>query len=368
VDEPAKVPTPPLVLGRYRLGAQLGQGGMGRVYGAADTRLGGRQVAVKTLVVPDVAPDMKEQLTERFKREPEILALIKHKHVVDVLDYGCDADGTLHLVMELLDGNNLNEHLHLRGQPFPIAQAADLALELCAGVQACHANGVIHRDLKPDNVFLVKAQTGSGLEVKIIDFGLAKGQHAQRLTHGGIVPGTVRFFSPEQASGEEATEQSDQYSVALCLYFCLTGHEPYDQIRGGPLELITAINNGDFPRPRTYRDLPEPLEAIILRAMHREPAQRFPSVLDLGRALWPFAGAAHRELWRTEYGPGTDAEPLPAQAAAPSAAAVTRTATPGVRSATSLLVVTSSEDESTDITREGAGTSSWWHRFRRRRQ
>jgi serine/threonine protein kinase len=366
VDEPVKASTPPLVLGRYLLGAQLGQGGMGRVHGATDTRLGGRKVAVKTLVVPDVAPDMKEQLTERFKREPEILALIKHKHVVDVLDYGCDADGTLYLVTELLDGDNLNEHLHLRGEPFPIAQAADLALELCAGVQACHANGVIHRDLKPDNVFLVKAQTGSGLEVKIIDFGLAKGQHAQRLTRAGIVPGTIRFFSPEQAAGEEATEQSDQYSVSLCLYFCLTGHEPYDQIQGNPLELISAINSGEFPRPRTYRELPESLEAIILRAMHREPARRFPSVRDLGRALWPFAGAAHQELWRTEYGP--DAEPLPAQPAASSAAAVARTASPVVRSAASLLVVTPSEDGSTDITREGAGTNSWWHRFRRRRR
>src|SRR5678815_5869071 len=121
---------------------------MGRVHAATDTRLGDRKVAVKTLVLPDVGPDMKEQLIERFKREPEILAVIKHKHVVDLLDHGCDADGTLYLVTELLDGNTLHEHLHLRRGPLPIAQAADLALELCAGVQACHANGVIHRDLK----------------------------------------------------------------------------------------------------------------------------------------------------------------------------------------------------------------------------
>jgi serine/threonine-protein kinase len=309
VDEPAKASTPPLVLGRYLLGAQLGQGGMGRVHGATDTKGQGRKVAVKTLVLPDVAPDMKAQLTERFRREPEILALIRHKHVVDVLDHGCDADGTLYLVTELLEGDTLNEHLRLRGEPFRVGHAADLALELCAGVQACHAKAVIHRDLKPDNVFLVKAETSSGLGVKIIDFGLAKGQHAQRLTTAGIVPGTIRFFSPEQAAGEEATEQSDQYSVALCLYFCLTGHEPYDHLQGSPMELIKAIDNGAFPRPRTYRDLPESLEAIILRAMHREPAQRFPSVRDLGRALWPFAEAAHQELWRTEYGP--DAEPLP---------------------------------------------------------
>jgi serine/threonine protein kinase len=245
-------------------------------------------------------------------------------------------------VTELLDGNTLNEHVHSRGEPFPIAQAADLALELCAGIQACHANGVIHRDLKPDNVFLVKAQTGAGLEVKIIDFGLAKGQHAQRITRAGIVPGTIRFFSPEQAAGEEATERSDQYSVALCLYFCLTGHEPYEQLRGNPLELIRAINNGEFPRPRTHRELPEALEAIILRAMHREPAQRFPSVSELGRALWPCAGAAHQELWRTEYGP--DAQPLPAQPPAPSA------------------------DGRVVVGREGAAGNSWWHRIMRRRR
>ena len=258
VDEPANASTPPLVLGRYLLGAQLGQGGMGRVHAATDTRLGRRKVAVKTLALPDVAPDMKAELVERFKREPEMLALIKHKHVVDVLDYGCDADGTLYLVTELLEGDTLHDHLYASGEPFPIAQAAELALELCAGIQACHANGVIHRDLKPANVFLVKAQTGAGLEVKIIDFGLAKGQHAQRITRAGIVPGTLRFFSPEQAAGEEATEQSDQYSIALCLYFCLTGHEPYDQIQGNPLELIRAIHNGEFPRPHTYRELPSP--------------------------------------------------------------------------------------------------------------
>jgi serine/threonine protein kinase len=367
VDESPKASTPPLVLGRYLLGAQLGQGGMGRVHEATDTRLRGRKVAVKTLVVPDVDPDMKEQLTERFKREPEILALIKHKHVVDVLDHGCDADGTLYLVTELLEGDNLHDHLHSRGEPFAIAQAADLALELCAGIQACHASGVIHRDLKPDNVFLVKAPTGSGLEVKIIDFGLAKGQHAQRITRAGIVPGTIRFFSPEQAEGEEATEHSDQYSIALCLYFCLTGHEPFDRLQGAnPLDLIRAINAGDFPRPRTYRELPDSLEAIILRAMHREPARRFPSVHDLGRALWPFAGAAHQELWRTQYGP--DALPLLAQPPAASAASVARTATPVARSAASLLAVTPAEDGSTDLTREGAGTNSWWHRFRRRRR
>jgi serine/threonine-protein kinase len=352
VDEPAKTSTPTLVLGRYLLGAQLGQGGMGRVQAATDTRLRGRQVAVKTLMLPDVAPDMKAQLTERFRREPEMLALIKHKHVVDVLDYGCDADGTLYLVTELLEGHNLHEHLHLRGGPFPIAQAADLALELCAGIQACHANGVIHRDLKPDNVFLVKAQTGSGLEVKIIDFGLAKGQHAQRITRAGIVPGTLRFFSPEQAAGEDATEQSDQYSIGLCLYFCLTGHEPYDQLQGNPMELIRAINNGEFPRPRSYRDLPEPLEAIILRAMRREPARRFPLVRDLGRALWPFAGAAHQELWRAEYGPDVFA----------------RTAIPMVREAASLLVVPPSKDGAAKVAREGVGATSWWSRFRRRRR
>jgi serine/threonine protein kinase len=282
---------------------------------------------VKTLVLPDVADDMKAQLTERFKREPEMLALIKHKHVVEVLDYGCDADGTVHLVTELLEGDNLRQHLHARGGPFSIAEAADLALELCAGIQACHANGVIHRDLKPDNVVLVKAQTGPGLEAKIIDFGLAREQQAQRITRAGIVPGTVRFFSPEQAAGEDATAQSDQYSIALCLYFCLTGHEPYDQFQGSPIDLITAINRAEFPRPRTHRDLPEPLEAIILRAMHREPGQRFPSVRDLGRALWPFAGAAHQELWRTEYGP-----------------------------------------HSAEAAREGAGATSWWSRLRRGRR
>src|SRR6476646_11925306 len=111
VDETAKTSKPPLVLGRYLLGAQLGQGGMGRVHAATDTRLRGRKVAVKTLVLPEVAPDMKEQLTERFKREPEILALIKHKHVVDILDYGRDANGTLYLVTELLEGGTLKEHL-----------------------------------------------------------------------------------------------------------------------------------------------------------------------------------------------------------------------------------------------------------------
>src|SRR5215831_12098103 len=99
---------------------------MGRVHRATDTRLRGRRVAVKTLVLPDVDPDTKAQLTERFKREPEMLALIKHNHVVDVLDHGCDADGTLYLVTELLEGDTLTEHLRARGGPLPIAQAVEL--------------------------------------------------------------------------------------------------------------------------------------------------------------------------------------------------------------------------------------------------
>src|SRR5262249_53607397 len=121
-----------------------------------------------------------------------------------------------------------------------------------------------------------------------------------------------------------------------------------------------------FPRPHTYRELPESLEAIILRAMHREPARRFPSVRDLARALWPFAGAAHQDLWRREYGP--DAGPVRAPSPASAADAFAKTVIPEVRSAASLVVVTPAEDGSTDITRDGAGTNSWWHRFRRRRR
>ena len=314
---------PGTAVGDYRIEGKIGEGAMGTVYRAVHPAIG-KHVAIKVM-----KPRLSDELgpVERFEREARAVAAIRHPGIVDVFGFGSLEDGRSYLVMEWLEGQSLTA----RQGRFELHEALEILDQLARALEAAHDRGIIHRDLKPDNVFLRHVARERPI-VKILDFGLAKGQHAQRLTRAGVVPGTVRFFSPEQAAGQEATEQSDQYSVALCLYFCLTGHEPYDQLQSGnPMELIRAISNSEFPRPRTYRELPEPLEAIILRAMHREPARRFPSVRDLGRALWRFAGAAHQDLWRAAYEPGA-------------------------------------EDAPAEVAPEEAPASSWWHRFRRRRR
>jgi len=284
-------------IGRYELRDRVGEGGMGNVYRAVDTKMG-RTVAVK-LSVPSDGRQLTEQLRERFLREVLAISRIDHPNVVKVYDYGIAKDGTPYLVMEYLEGQDLARFLRESRQPLPVELVADIMLEVCAALKACHELSVVHRDLKPANIFLARTESGSGWQVKIVDFGVSKAATDGELTEHGQIIGTWQYLSPEQVNGR-AEPASDQYATGVLLYTCLTKRLPYGGLKD--TALLRAIDRGTFKPPRAHRpDLPEALEAIILRSMHLSPSERFESVYALGKALWQFASPLGRENWKKFY-------------------------------------------------------------------
>ncbi|HVZ85636.1 MAG TPA: serine/threonine-protein kinase, partial [Polyangia bacterium] len=303
-DDP---PLQPRRIDRYELRERIGRGGMGTVYRAVDTRLG-RTVALKTASTTVAAARLSDRVRQRFLREAMALSQVTHRNVVQVLDFGFADDGTPFLVMEHLQGRDLGALLLETSSPLPVARVVDIMLGVCAALRACHRVGIIHRDLKPENIFL--SETDTGPEVKVLDFGVSKTPSADDLTREGQILGTPQFLAPEQIDGKVG-QASDQYALGVMMYVCLTRHLPYEdhENRG----LLRAIEAGRFLPPRARRsDVPEALEAIVLRAMQVLPADRFESVHALGRQLWELAGLRAKEEWRRYYLPEAPAPAVPA--------------------------------------------------------
>jgi eukaryotic-like serine/threonine-protein kinase len=250
------------VLGRYVLVRLLGAGGMGAVYEGTHQELG-KRVAVKLLQERYIASPTARQ---RFLLEGRAVARIRHPNVADVYDVGIEGEPP-YLVMELLEGEDLARLLG-REAPLSVQRAADLLIPVVAGVAAAHALGVVHRDLKPGNIFL--ASERHGITPKVLDFGIAKladGETSGAATESGTVIGTPHYMSPEQARGvSEIDAKSDQYSLGVVLYQMVTGRLP---LAGVPLyAVIFKTVQGDFPAPRQLRpELPSAFEQLILRAM-----------------------------------------------------------------------------------------------------
>jgi serine/threonine protein kinase len=281
---------------RYEIREHIGQGGMGAVYRAVDTKLG-RIVALKTVVGHKRGDKLTEEIRERFMREALAASRVDHRNVVQVLDFGFADDGTPYMVMEYLRGRSLSAILKSANAPLAIDYVADVLLSVCAALRACHHVGIIHRDLKPANIYL--CDTDTGWEVKVLDFGISKAPAADELTQDGQIIGTPQYLSPEQIEGAVGTE-SDQYALGVLLYVCLTQRLPYANFQG--VRLLRAISEGTFDPPRTARaDVPEALEAIVLRAMHVAPKQRFDSIHALGQRLWEFASPSGQAQWKTFY-------------------------------------------------------------------
>jgi serine/threonine protein kinase len=250
-------------LGPYEILAQIGAGGMGQVYKARDTRLD-RIVAVKI---------SQEQFSERFEREARSVAALNHPNICQLYDVGPN-----YLVMEFVEGKPI-------APPDNPRKLLDLAVQIAEGLAAAHTKGLIHRDLKPDNIFL----TRDGL-VKILDFGLAKSAataddeatRTMELTDAGTTIGTINYMSPEQARGRsELAAQSDQFSFGLVLYELATGKRAFQ--RASAAETMTAIIREDFePLPATT---PVGLRWVIERLLSKEPADRYDSTRDLAREL-----------------------------------------------------------------------------------
>jgi serine/threonine protein kinase len=306
---------------RYELHELVGEGGMGAVYRAVDSRLG-RTVAVKTVLAQHSDQGLANELRQRFMREALAASRVEHRNVVQVIDFGVTEDGTPYLVMEYLRGRDLGVLLRKSKQPLAIDYVADVMLCVCAALRACHQQGVVHRDLKPSNIFLADTDTGS--EIKVLDFGVSKAPVAGDLTQEGQILGTPQYLSPEQVNGKVGPA-SDQYALGVLLYVCLTKKLPFEEHQN--LSLLRAIEVGRFPGPRAHRpEIPAELEAIILRAMHADPTRRFESVHALGQALWKFASQRGQVEWKNYYfqtlppAEGKTAKGIPFEPAANSAA------------------------------------------------
>ncbi len=263
----------------------LGEGGMGRVYLARHTRISQKRVAVKVLH-PEFAAN--SQVLIRFQREAEAAAAISHPNVVAVLDIDRTPRGLPYLVCEYLEGIELAAHLKASGK-LSLGAAVHVGRQLCKALAATHASGVIHRDLKPQNIFLV-GDFAKGVPerpyVKVLDFGLSRvtDSSENQLTKTGVVMGTPAYMAPEQARGQRADHRTDIYGVGVILYTVLTGRPPFDEET--PQATVIAVMSSEPPRPRSLEPkIPPHLELVIERAMAREPAERFQDMTAFEQAL-----------------------------------------------------------------------------------
>jgi beta-lactam-binding protein with PASTA domain/predicted Ser/Thr protein kinase len=261
--------------GRYRVVRKLGTGGMANVYLAEDQELG-RRVAIKML---DDRHAQDEQFVERFRREAKNAAGLSHPNIVSIYDRG-EAEGTYYIAMEYLEGRTLKELLVARG-PTPLPVAIDYARQILAALGFAHRHGIVHRDIKPHNV--VVAPDG---RLKVTDFGIARAG-ASQMTETGSIIGTAQYLSPEQAKGAPVTPASDLYSVGIVLYEMLTGSVPFTG--DTPLE-IAMKHLSATPEPPSERraEVPHELDSIVLRALAKDPADRYQRAeemdADLARA------------------------------------------------------------------------------------
>lgn len=272
--------------GKYSIVRRIGVGGMGSVYEATHAGLG-TPVAIKVLLpqlakVPTVA--------DRFRREAQVSATLKSPHVIQVTDVDQLPDGRPYLVMELLLGESLQDLLE-KSKTLSREEAVDLGLQILLGLECAHALGVVHRDLKPGNVFL--DTRGVGRVAKLLDFGVAKVKATpefQALTRPGMVMGTPEYMAPEQAfSADQADARSDVYSVGVMLYEMLSGVLPAE----GSLPIAVAhqvMTNKVRPLRELCPGLPQGLLNLVHRAMQPDRSARFESALEMRRALSAFAG------------------------------------------------------------------------------
>jgi serine/threonine-protein kinase len=282
--------------GTYRITRLIGEGGMGAVYEAMQLRLN-KRVAIK-LMARELASN--QEALARFRREAEITSHLGHPHLVTVMDFGQAKSGEPYLVMEYLDGEDLDHRLRRVGR-MSIEAAVHVIRQVASALNAAHDQGVVHRDLKPGNIFLSQIP-GEPDFVKVLDFGISKMKAARtQLTKASAVIGTPNYMSPEQASGmvDEIDHHADQWAMGCIAWEMLLGRGPFVADDAGALFYqILNLN----PQPLTPRvpGLPPEVEPVLRRALNKQPAARFPSMRDFSRA---FESAA--------FGRPSDATPAP---------------------------------------------------------
>jgi eukaryotic-like serine/threonine-protein kinase len=272
-----------VVDGRYKIGRLIGKGAMGIVY-EAEHVLVGRKIAVK---FGYAGPS--SSAFERFRREAKAAAAVGNAHIVDVLDMGRLDAGTSYMVLERLEGKDLGFTVASEGR-FTLRRALNVALQLCDALSAVHAVGIVHRDLKPENVFLTR-RDGRVDFVKVLDFGVCKVREpgGTRVTASGEAIGTPQFMAPEQAEGRsDVDHRADLYSLGAILYFLLADKPPFDAATWPQLLLKITY---DSPPPLSEREhgVPPELDAVVQRALAKNPEQRFQTCEELKAALEPFS-------------------------------------------------------------------------------
>jgi serine/threonine protein kinase/predicted nucleic acid-binding Zn-ribbon protein len=282
-----------VVAGRYRLEALLGEGGMGVVYRARHVLID-RVVALK-LIRPDLRGET--HLRAWMLREARAANRVDHAHIVDIHDVGETEDGELYLVMEYLTGSSLSSEVS-KG-PMPIARAVDILEQMTAALSRAHDLGVVHRDLKSDNIMLT-VKGGRRDYVKILDFGLAALARDPRLAPKGAVFGTPEYMSPEQARGDDAIPTSDLYALGILFFEMVTGSLPF---RSGDRDtLLEMQRSSPPPRPTKYRrDCPEAAERIILRLLEKEGRRRFRDGHHLAEELKALQRTLPSTTWDVQH-------------------------------------------------------------------
>ena len=261
-----------LIGGRYRLIAPLGEGGMATLWRAMDEQLD-REVAVK-LLRPQFGND--PGFAARFKQEARSAGSLSHPNIVSVYDYGTDAEtGGQFIVMQLIDGEDLAAILKKNG-PLKVDDAVRIAIGVASALEAAHRRGIVHRDVKPGNILIDH-------DVKVTDFGIARAVAEASMTVTGTTLGSVHYFSPEQARGDEVTGQSDVYALGIVLYEMLTGRRPFEGDSAAGVAL-KRLSEDPLP-PTAHGPVPPGLSAIVMRALEREPAKRFPDAGAFAEAL-----------------------------------------------------------------------------------
>jgi serine/threonine-protein kinase len=272
---------------RYEILRRIGEGGMGAVYEARHTVLG-KRVAVKVLLEKF---HEKTELVARLLQEARLASAIGHENIVDVTDFGTTADGRSFVVMEFLEGESLATVV-IRDAPLPVERCLRIARQVVSALGAAHSKGIVHRDVKPENVFLLRR--GEQDFVKVVDFGVSKavrsredGAELLRLTRTGMVLGTPLYMSPEQArGGEDVDVRADVWAVGVVLYECLTGEVPFRA--NNYLGVISQVLTQDVQPPSQLRPelgIPAAVETVVMRAMEKDRSRRYQEMAELERDL-----------------------------------------------------------------------------------
>lgn len=299
-----------LLMGRYRILRQLGEGGMGAVYEGRHELIG-KRLAIKCLHAQYIA---NEEVVRRFHREASAATAVGNEHIIEVFDVGTFDDGSPFMVMEFLEGTELGQTLDELGA-LPYARLAHIMLQVCEALHAAHGQGIVHRDLKPENIFLVQRGHDSDF-VKVLDFGISKVRDATEALDGGLTKtgmalGTPYYMPPEQAQGiRDVDARADVYAAGVILFQAVTGRMPFEA-QSYPA-LMVKIMTEPTPAMSLFRhDVPDALEAVVQRAMAKDREQRFQSMAELATALEPYVDQAQAPAMLRSLSPRGEADTSP---------------------------------------------------------